>query len=293
MAHYGTLRDFAFRNDTDMDDIRGSALYGVNDEKLGKIDDVIFDHATGEVRYVVVDTGGWLRSKKFLVPADRVHDYAKDKDAFQVDLVKEHIEKFPPYDEDRMKSDADWRNYEDSYKRGWDEAPVQHQEGRLDLNVTPADVSGTQPHEVRAQRDVNVPMGSLGEEVSDIRNTRRDRSAQQQDIEGRNLTPERIAGKFPESAQGSHKIDMAPSAYVGEREPRSVESTRTAGDQQSRFDQSQNINRDPYERSNVRPADVGQWHPQMRRFEDVLRKNRVDVTASCPSCAAAKKDDAA
>jgi uncharacterized protein YrrD len=41
-------------------DIRGSKLYGLNDEKLGKIDDVIFDHGTGEIRYVVVDTGGWL-----------------------------------------------------------------------------------------------------------------------------------------------------------------------------------------------------------------------------------------
>ena len=31
-------------------------VYGIGDEKLGKVDDVIFDHATGDVRYVVVDT---------------------------------------------------------------------------------------------------------------------------------------------------------------------------------------------------------------------------------------------
>ena len=38
---YGTLRDYRFNKD--IDDIRGSAVYGPDDEKLGKIDDVIFD----------------------------------------------------------------------------------------------------------------------------------------------------------------------------------------------------------------------------------------------------------
>ena len=66
MAHYGTLKDVRFATE----DIRGAHLYGLNDEKLGKIDDVIFDHSTGNIRYVVVDTGGWLSSKKFLVPAE-------------------------------------------------------------------------------------------------------------------------------------------------------------------------------------------------------------------------------
>ena len=45
MAHYGTLRDYHFTDiDETTDDIRGAKVYGLNDEKLGKIDDVIFDH---------------------------------------------------------------------------------------------------------------------------------------------------------------------------------------------------------------------------------------------------------
>ena len=47
MAHVGTLRDFRFQNSTD--DVRGAALYGRDEEKLGKIKDVVFDHATGSV----------------------------------------------------------------------------------------------------------------------------------------------------------------------------------------------------------------------------------------------------
>src|SRR5205085_750646 len=68
MAHYGLLRDYRFEDLNTEDDIRGSNVYGRNDEKLGKIDDVIFDHATGSIRFVVVDTGGWFTHKKFLVP---------------------------------------------------------------------------------------------------------------------------------------------------------------------------------------------------------------------------------
>ena len=59
MPHYGILRDYRF---DDIEDVRGADVYGVNDEKLGTIDDVIFDHSSGEIRYVVIDTGGLLSS---------------------------------------------------------------------------------------------------------------------------------------------------------------------------------------------------------------------------------------
>jgi uncharacterized protein YrrD len=59
MAHCGLLRNYRFSDSSEAaEDIRGAKLYGVNDEKLGKIEDVIFDHSTGLIRYVVVDTGG-------------------------------------------------------------------------------------------------------------------------------------------------------------------------------------------------------------------------------------------
>src|SRR5438270_32864 len=101
MVHYGTLRDYRF-SDTDADDIRGSKLYGLNDEKLGKIDDVIFDHTSGGIRYIVVDTGGWLSSKKFIVPADRLRASAEHEDDFQADLNKQQIERFSSF-EDKLR----------------------------------------------------------------------------------------------------------------------------------------------------------------------------------------------
>ena len=118
MNHYGTLRDCRFA-DKDTDDIRGSNVYGLNDDKLGDIDDVIFDHGTGDIRYVVVDTGGWLSSKKFLVPADRLQPSAKHNDDYQVNLSKQQIESFPPYDEKTVSDNDRWNDYETRYNAGW------------------------------------------------------------------------------------------------------------------------------------------------------------------------------
>jgi len=108
MPHYGLLRDYRFDDLGTDEDIRGSNVYGRDDEKLGKIDDVIFDHSTGAIRYVVVDTGGWFTHKKFLVPPHRLHSSAEHKDDFAVNLDKQQIETLPPYNESDVESGDKW-----------------------------------------------------------------------------------------------------------------------------------------------------------------------------------------
>src|SRR5258707_11849373 len=109
MANHGMLRNYRF-SDT-AEDIRGSKVYGLNDEKLGKIDDVIFDYATGEINYVVVDTGGWLTSAKFVVPVERLRESIEHEDDFSVNLNKQQIEGFPSYDEGDLESYLKWADY--------------------------------------------------------------------------------------------------------------------------------------------------------------------------------------
>lgn len=137
MAHFGTLRDYRF-DDTQIasEDIRGASVYGRDDDKLGKIDDVIFDHSNGAIRYVVIDTGGWLSSKKFLVPPQQLRESAKHKNDFAIDLDKKQIENFPPYRESDVGSDDRWKDYEDRYQAAWMSGPVQHRKGS-DHNITP------------------------------------------------------------------------------------------------------------------------------------------------------------
>ena len=156
MAHQGTLRDFRFSDAAE--DIRGAKLYGLNDEKLGTIDDVIFDHSTGLIRYVVVDTGGWLTTNKFIVPADHLRSSAEHKDEFAVDLSKEQIESFPPYEETDVESEKNWSDYEGRYRSSWQTGPVMHREG-TDRNITPTthQMSGNSPSERAAGGGTSRP----------------------------------------------------------------------------------------------------------------------------------------
>jgi PRC-barrel domain len=144
MAHYGTLRDYPFvETGADADDIHGSKLYGLTDEKLGKIEDVIFDHGTGEIRYLVVDSGGWLSSKKFIVPADRIRTSTKHEDDFLVDLNQQQIEQLPPYNEKDVESEDKWADYERKYRSKWEMGPVMHR-AESDRNITPTTAQMTQ-----------------------------------------------------------------------------------------------------------------------------------------------------
>ena len=160
MAQYGLLRDYRFTEATE-EDIRGSKLYGVNDEKLGKIDDVIFDYASGSIRYAVVDTGGWLSSKKFIVPADRIRASLEHKDDFAIDLNKQQIEALPPYKESDLESDQQWADYEGEYRSKWKSDPVMHR-AETDRNITPTtqQMTGNLSSERAADRAAGLPSGS-------------------------------------------------------------------------------------------------------------------------------------
>ena len=152
MAHYGLLRDYRFDGEGTADDIRGANVYGRNDEKLGKIDDVIFDHSTGVVRYLVVDTGRFSH-KKFLVPRHRLHTAAEHKDGFAVNLDKSQIETLPRYHEPDLHSEEKWKRYEKQYDAAWHAGPVEHRSGS-DHDVTPT------PDEM------GESLGSIGSQLS-------------------------------------------------------------------------------------------------------------------------------
>ena len=165
MAHCGTLQGTKISETAE--DIRGSHLYGIDDDKLGKIDDVIFDHSTGLIRYVVVDTGGWLSTKKFIVPADRLRSSNRHKDDFEADLTKRQIESFPPYRETDLESEDKWSNYEGRYRSKWEAKPVMHR-AETDRNITPTtqqlpgQSASQQRSDAAQQRNTGWATGSEG-----------------------------------------------------------------------------------------------------------------------------------
>lgn len=257
-AHYGILRDYRFSDD--VDDIRGAALYGADDDKLGKIDDVIFDHASGTIQYAVVDTGGWLSSKKFLVPADRIRPYSKNDDDFFIDATKKQIEALPQYDEKKTTTDADWTDYAERQREAWGSGPVLHKEGSTH-SITP--------------EAAEMP------------------AAEGSGVDDQVYTPDRITGVFTEAAPDASKIRMRPGGLAAK-----AEDTRLPGAFQPQ--EKPTLAEEEAEDKAVReqrdhltnPNDVYVSERDRARrwsaFEDHLRRNRVDITASCRSCGTAR-----
>src|SRR5437588_262296 len=96
-----TLGDYKFG--AEVEDVRGSRVLDATREPLGVIDDVIFDEASAAVRYAVVDAGGWLHSRKFVVPAGRLLAQA-EAEGFVIQLSRAQIENLPPFNEELVRT---------------------------------------------------------------------------------------------------------------------------------------------------------------------------------------------
>ena len=156
MPHYGLLHDHKLE---DVDDLRGAEVYGVNDEKLGTIDDVIFDHSSGEIRYILLKTGGLLSGKKVMVPANRVEPYGHHDDKFYAELDKERLEMLPEFNNETLKNEGDWAKFEKNYEERWNDGTVMYNKdtGRIITPPTNEQVqpSGGQPLSQQARESLN------------------------------------------------------------------------------------------------------------------------------------------
>jgi hypothetical protein len=73
-------------------------------EALGKVDGFIVDASSGRPYHVVVDAGGWFKSKLFLLPIGHVGLMGTGKESHLVaDLSKEHIGRYPGFDRDEFE----------------------------------------------------------------------------------------------------------------------------------------------------------------------------------------------
>ena len=83
-------------------DPTGKTAYGVNEDKIGKIDGALVEDTTGRIRYLIVDAGGWFSSKEVLVPAGLARIVGDD--VFFDSLTKSQVEAMETYDHDYQYS---------------------------------------------------------------------------------------------------------------------------------------------------------------------------------------------
>ena len=185
MTHFGRLASQHISDE--VHDVRGATVRGPDGAKIGKLDDVIVDHDTMEIAYLVVDSDGWLETGHFLLPADRVFADENHEDGLATEVTLEQIKNSPQYDGKSGTSGDTWEKYEQEFKQYWEEGPVMHMKDS-DRIVTPpegpvlagAESTGPGSHESSSPLDVA------------------------------RLFPERMTVVFTDPAPGSGKVTLRP-----------------------------------------------------------------------------------
>jgi sporulation protein YlmC with PRC-barrel domain len=94
------------------DKVEGTMVYNDAGDKLGSIDDLMIDKRSGQVRYAVLEFGGFLGmgTDRYPLPWS-VLKYDVSRDGYVVPLDKKRLSDAPRY------SDTDVPDYTDEYSR--------------------------------------------------------------------------------------------------------------------------------------------------------------------------------
>jgi hypothetical protein len=90
--------------DADTADFDGLEVESPSGEHLGKVDGFIVDKDNGRPYYVVVDSGGWFKSKRFLMPIGHARlESDAEGDSLQVDVSRDRIDRFPGFNKNEFE----------------------------------------------------------------------------------------------------------------------------------------------------------------------------------------------
>jgi hypothetical protein len=89
-------------------EVIGVDIKNVADENLGEIQEVMLDKATGQVAYIVLESGSFLGmgGKLFALPWNLLN-YDAANDCFRLNIDKEQLKQAPGFDKDHWPDMAD------------------------------------------------------------------------------------------------------------------------------------------------------------------------------------------
>lgn len=82
------------RDTQDLDDFR----IGASDGPIGHVHDLFFDDVAWVVRYLVVETGGWLSNRKVLISPIAIENSDWDRKLLRVSLTRDQVRRSPNVD---------------------------------------------------------------------------------------------------------------------------------------------------------------------------------------------------
>lgn len=104
------------------DKVEGTKVYNAAGDKLGSIEDVMIDKRSGQVRYAVLEFGGFLGigTDRYPLPWSMLK-YDTDKDGYVVPIDKSTLDKAPRHPSDQYPAydDKYGRSVYDYWGAGW------------------------------------------------------------------------------------------------------------------------------------------------------------------------------
>jgi uncharacterized protein YrrD len=149
----------------DISDFGGLRVLG-RDGEVGKLHDVYFEDDSWTIRYLVVDTGGWLTGRKVLVAPHAIRGLKLDESAIDTNLSRGQIESSPDFSTDKPVS----RQFETSvyghygYPYYW--------RGPYLWGVTPYPYGEDMPEQPLPQTDMERNAREAGEQYPHLRSAK-------------------------------------------------------------------------------------------------------------------------
>jgi uncharacterized protein YrrD len=84
-------------------ELEGASVEAV-DGQLGNVEDLYFDDRRWAIRYIVVETGTWLKRRKVLISPNAVHRVAWENGVLHVNLTQRQVRDSPSVDTDKPVS---------------------------------------------------------------------------------------------------------------------------------------------------------------------------------------------
>jgi len=112
------IRDHQLHNTSDVSGYDIEAIDG----EIGDVKDFIFEDETWAIRYLIVDTGGWLPGKKVLISPEWIERVSWDESKVFVNLTRDAIERSPEFTEGMLSRDYETGLYKHYNREGyWNE----------------------------------------------------------------------------------------------------------------------------------------------------------------------------
>jgi PRC-barrel domain len=104
--------------DTRVLDLEGLDVRNTREDHIGDVEGLLVDTVSGRPRYLVIDSGGWFRSRRFLLPIAHAR-LDENRRTLRVDFDKETINRFPEMRSDRYEAltDEELQSYDEGVWR--------------------------------------------------------------------------------------------------------------------------------------------------------------------------------